>query len=62
MSKRCLAVSLALALTLLPATRAAAHCPGELGAPYLETTFAPIRPGGQPINLRGGGRPPQRAP
>ena len=51
MSKRCLAVSLALALTLLPATRAAAHCPGELGAPYLETTFAPIRPGGQPINL-----------
>ena len=51
MSKRCLAVSLALALTLLPATRAAAHCPGELGAPYLQTTFAPIRPGGQPINL-----------
>jgi glucose/arabinose dehydrogenase len=52
MSKRCLTVSLALALTLLPATRAVAHCPGTVGPPaYLETTFAPIRPGGQPINL-----------
>ena len=52
MSKRCLSVSLALALTLLPATRALAHCPGTLGPPaYLETTFAPIRPGGLPINL-----------
>jgi glucose/arabinose dehydrogenase len=37
---------------LLPASRAVAHCPGVVGPPaYLETTFAPIRPGGQPINL-----------
>ena len=52
MSKPCLAISLALALMLLPASRAVAHCPGVVGPPaYLETTFAPIRPGGQPINL-----------
>jgi glucose/arabinose dehydrogenase len=52
MPKRCLAVSLALALTLLPATRAVAHCPGVPAPPaYLETTFAPIRPGGIPIGL-----------
>jgi glucose/arabinose dehydrogenase len=51
MSKRCLSVSLALALMLLPATRGVAHCPGETGPSYLETTFAPIRPGGLPIGL-----------
>jgi glucose/arabinose dehydrogenase len=37
---------------LLPVIPAVAHCPGTVGPPaYLETTFAPIRPGGQPIGL-----------
>jgi hypothetical protein len=49
---RALALTLILSSSLLPASRSFAHCPGVLGPPdYLETTFAPIRAGAEPIAL-----------